>query len=292
MANQPTNEDIAALLERIGELLETRETNAFRVRAYVNGAASVRAADRPLAPLADDPAALTKLPGIGESLAGLIAEYVTTGQSALLTELENDETGGAFESVPGIGPELGLRIADTLNISTLEELEQAAHDGRLDAVEGFGPERVRAVQTALAGMLGQTSRRRARERADDDDAVAKEPPLATLLDVDAEYRRKAAAGELETIAPKRFNPEGAAWLPVLHTRRGEWSFTALFSNTARAHEAGKTDDWVVVYYKRQGQEAEEQRTVVTATQGPLAGRRVVRGREAETRRHYADESAG
>ena len=291
MAQRPTNEDIAALLERIGQLLETRETNPYRVRAYVNGAASVRAADRPLAPLADDPAALTELPGIGESLAALIAEYVTTGQSALLTELENDETGGAFESVPGIGPALGLRIADTLNITTLEELEQAAHDGRLDTVEGFGPERVRAVQTALAGMLGQTARRRAQERAADA-AADDEPPLATLLDVDAEYRRKAAAGELETIAPKRFNPEGEAWLPVLHTRRGEWSFTALFSNTARAHEAGKTDDWVVVYYKRRGQETEEQRTIVTATQGPLAGRRVVRGREAEMRRHYAAESAG
>ena len=291
MAERPTNEDIAALLERIGQLLETRETNPFRVRAYVNGAASVRAAGQPLAPLADDPAALTELPGIGESLAALIAEYVTTGQSALLTELENDETGGAFESVPGIGPALGLRIADTLNITTLEELEQAAHDGRLDTVEGFGPERVRAVQTALAGMLGQTARRRAQERAADA-AADDEPPLATLLDVDAEYRRKAAAGELETIAPKRFNPEGEAWLPVLHTRRGEWSFTALFSNTARAHEAGKTDDWVVVYYKRRGQETEEQRTIVTATQGPLAGRRVVRGREAEMRRHYAAESAG
>ena len=80
-------------------------------------------------------------------------------------------------------------------------------------------------------------------------------------------------------------------MPILRTRHGVWTFTALFSNTARAHEAGKTNDWVVIYFERQGQ-GEEQRTVITQAQGPLAGRRVVRGREAETRHHYAIASAG
>jgi hypothetical protein len=41
---------------------------------------------------------------------------------------------------------------------------------------------------------------------------------------------------LRKIVPKRFNPRGEAWLPVLHTRRGDWHFTFLFSNTQRAHE--------------------------------------------------------
>lgn len=59
-----------------------------------------------------------------------------------------------------------------------------------------------------------------------------------LLDVDRAYR--AAAGALAKIAPKRFNPAGEAWLPILHTERGPWRFTALFSNTARAHSLGRT----------------------------------------------------
>jgi len=50
--------------------------------------------------------------------------------------------------------------------------------------------------------------------------------------------RKAADGSLRTIAPKRFNPSGEAWLPVPHAQRGEWHFTALYSNTARAHPLG------------------------------------------------------
>ena len=288
MSQQPTNEEIAALLERIGQLLETKESNPYRVRAYLSAAATVRGEDNPVAELAGDHAMLTRLPGIGDSLAALVSEYVETGTSALLRELEGTtDPGAVFDTVPGLGQTLARRIAETLDIRTLEELEQAAHDGRLDKVEGFGEERVRAVQTALAGMLSNTAQRRARQRtSEESNADDAEPPIALLLDVDSEYRRKASAGDLGTIAPKRFNPEGKAWLPILHTQRGVWSFTALFSNTARAHEAGKINDWVVIYFERPGQR-EEQRTVVTQTQGPLAGRRVVRGRETETRRHYA-----
>jgi len=90
--------------------------------------------------------------------------------------------------------------------------------------------------------------------------------------------------ELRKIAPKRFNPEGEAWLPIMHAEREGWNFTALFSNTARAHELGTTHDWVVIYYERDGYE--DQATVVTAKSGPLKGKRVVRGRETECQRYY------
>jgi hypothetical protein len=62
------------------------------------------------------------------------------------------------------------------------------------------------------------------------------------------------------------------------------NYTALFSNTFTAHRLGRTHDWVVMYYD--GGREEHQCTVVTARQGPLAGRRVVRGREAECLEHY------
>jgi hypothetical protein len=110
--------------------------------------------------------------------------------------------------------------------------------------------------------------------------------VAFVLSVDREYQDKAAAGALRTIAPKRFNPTGEAWLPVLHTKREDWDFTALFSNTQKAHELDKTRDWVVVYFHR-ASEPEGQCTVVTEGHGALAGRRVVRGREGETATYYS-----
>jgi len=101
-----------------------------------------------------------------------------------------------------------------------------------------------------------------------------------LLDVDREYQDKATSRSLRKIAPERFNPGGEAWLPILHTMRGPWHFSALYSNTALAHQLGRTGDWVVIYFHRDAT-PEGRRTIVTETQGPTRGLRVARGREAE-----------
>jgi DNA polymerase (family 10) len=285
--SKPTNEEIARVLDRIADLLETQEANPHRVRAYRNGASTVRGAQEPVSDLALEGGrqALQELPGIGKGLSGVIGTFVKRGRSDLLARLEG-EVGpeNLFLQVPGIGEELAHRIASQLDVQTLEELEQAAHDGRVEQVEGIGPKRAESIRVGLAGLLSGAARRRL-VRGSQGEAERRAPGVEVLLDVDAEYRRRAEAGELRTIAPKRFNPKGEAWLPVLHTERGEWNFTALYSNTARAHELGKTHDWVVIYYDHDG--TEDQATVVTQGSGPLEGRRIVRGREPECRRYYA-----
>jgi putative hydrolase len=113
--------------------------------------------------------------------------------------------------------------------------------------------------------------------------------VSTLLQIDAEYRDGAAAGSLPRIAPKRFNPRGESWLPILHAERDGWHFTALYSNTARAHELDKVEDWVVIYFYDPDHE-EGQHTVVTETRGSLQGRRVVRGRERECLEFYSTDA--
>ncbi len=289
--NKPTNQEIAAMLEHIADLLEAQDGNPHRVRAYRNGADRVRSTGKSLAELvrSSDGDALQELPDIGSGLSRVIVNFVHKGRSDVLDRLQGDVAPERlFTQVPGIGQNLAKRIADQLDVDTLEELEQAAHDGRLAQVEGFGPKRVRNVRVSLAGMLSRAAQRRARQRGQGEETEAREQPsVETLLDVDVEYRRKAAAGELTKIAPKRFNPEGKAWLPILHTEREGWDFTVLYSNTARAHELEKTHDWVVVYFERDGRE--DQATVVTATHGPLESKRVVRGREAECERYYEQQ---
>lgn len=288
---RPTNDQIADLLDQIADLLETQGANRFRIRAYRNGAHTVRTSSDSTAEMVREGGeeALQELPNIGEGIARVIASYVRTGRSDVLERLKGEVAPEKlFTQVPGIGEELAQRIAEELDVSTLEELEQAAHDGRLEEVEGFGPRRVRNIRVSLAGMLSTAAQRR-RRRAGEEEGPGEQPSVEMLLDVDEEYRRKAEAGKLRKIAPKRFNPEGEAWLPMLHTERNGWAFTALYSNTKRAHELDKTHDWVVLYYERDGEE--DQATVVTETRGPLEGKRVVRGRESETREHY-EEVAG
>ena len=112
------------------------------------------------------------------------------------------------------------------------------------------------------------------------------PGVELLLEVDREYREKARAGVLRKIAPRRYNPAHEAWLPVLHKHAGRWHFTALFSNTGRAHELHRTSDWVVVFFTDGDPDDEGQATVVTEYRGALEGKRVVRGREPECARFY------
>ena len=288
---QPSNREIAAVLDHIAELLDVQNANPHRVRAYRNGATRLRNTRKSVAQMvrSGDGDALQQMPDIGEGLAQVISGYVNTGRSAVLDRLQGEVSPEKlFSHVPGVGEELADRIVDQLHINTLEELEQAAYDGRLAGIDGFGPKRVNSVRVSLAGMLSRSAQRRAQQRTGggaNDGPVR--PDVGTLLDVDAEYRRKAAAGDLHKIAPKRFNPENEAWLPILHTSRDPWDFTVLFSNTQRAHELDKTDDWVVIYYEKDGDE--NQATVITATRGALEGKRIVRGRETECQRYYARE---
>jgi hypothetical protein len=115
------------------------------------------------------------------------------------------------------------------------------------------------------------------------------PDVDLLLDVDREYREKAQAGLLRRIAPRRQNPAHQAWLPILRLRRNGWNFTALFSNTPRAHDLHREHDWVVVAYD-DGLGNAGQATVVTEWRGRLDGERVVRGREPECARYYQDQA--
>lgn len=295
----PSNEEIARTLERVGHLLELQEANPFRVRSYRRAADELRALDRPAAELYAEGGEerLREIRGVGERLSGSIAEIVETGRFGLLDRLESEQSPEeVFRRLPGIGEKLARRIHDEIGATTLEELERAAHDGRLARVEGIGEKRVRGIRDALAGMLGRSSRRRARQRVEEaaagegdaepseETVLHRRPPVGLLLEVDEEYRRKAEDGELRRIAPRRFNPEGEAWLPIMEVERDGWEMRALFSNTRRAHDLGRTRDWVVVYYDSDGQHG--QCTVVTTRTGPLEGRRVVRGREPECREHY------
>jgi hypothetical protein len=169
--------------------------------------------------------ALKGIPGVGERLAGLIEEFVKSGEVELLESLRKEVKPGDLEKV------------------------QAAKKEHPAAAQG-----------------------------------APSLPVSLIFEIDAEYREKAAARKLKLIAPKLLNPERKAWLPLLAASRKGWKFTVMFSNTSTAHKLGKTGDWVVVYYE--SGKGENQCTVVTESRGPLKGKRVIRGREAECRKFY------
>jgi hypothetical protein len=277
------NRRIADRLREAAQLLDAQGAGRYRADAYRRAADSVGSLPRDARAIYESEGlrGLDAIPHVGLGIATAIGEMLATQRWAQLDRLRGTtEPEKLFQAVPGMGPELARRIHERLHIDSLEALETAAGDGRLESVPGVGPRRAAAWRATLEQMLGGI-----RGRGVQGDP-AREPGVDLLLDIDREYARGVAAGTLRRICPRRFNPGNVAWLPVLHTQRGPWSFTALFSNSALAHRLGRDRDWVNVYFY-DGDHVERQRTVVTETHGVLTGRRVVRGRESECIAHYA-----
>lgn len=278
------NARIAARLREMSDLLAHQGETGFRTQAYRRGAEVVERVGESVDDLLarEGRAGLVALPAVGEGIASAIVEMITTGRWSALERLTGElDPEELLMTVPGIGPQLAHRLHNDLHIETLEGLEQAAHEGRLDRLAGFGAKRLQAIRAILHDRL-QVVRGHV--------APGNAPSIKVLLQVDAAYREKAARNVLKLIAPRRFNPKRLAWLPVMHDHQRGWHFTAMYSNTARAHQLNKASDWVVIFVTRE-HEPDWQCTVVTETRGPLKGKRVIRGREEQCRTYYKLEGA-
>jgi DNA polymerase (family 10) len=286
----PTNAELAQRLDTVGDLLEAQGANRFRYQAYQRAAEMLQHLEQPAWQIYESHGieGLDKLPGVGRSISRALQQMIRGGRWPLLERLQgNDVTEQAFASVPSIGAKLAKRIHEELGIETLVELQAAAWDGRLQKLPGFGEKRIRAVRESLAAR----GRRETSFVGNDTVDLTSEIAISELLDIDNEYRLKSNQQTLPRIAPRRFNPTASAWLPVLHTVRGDRHYTALFSNTARAHEMGTTHDWVVIYLEEHHQGGQNGRwTVITSQFGKLRGRRIVRGRERECAEYYEQRS--
>jgi DNA polymerase (family 10) len=218
---------------------------------------------------------LRAVSGVGEQLGTTLRTLITTGRLPMLDRLRGETDSVALlESVPGIGPALAGRLHCELGIDSLEDMEAAAHGNRLSDLAGIGTKKLAGIIDTLTARLGRVRREGHADELD-------QPSVEELLDVDREYREKSEAGQLPKITPRRFNPTAAAWLPILHTMRGERHYTALYSNTAHAHQAGRVRDWVVLC----GLD-ERQDTVIASQFGAMSGKRIVRGREHECEEFY------
>jgi putative hydrolase len=293
LSSPPTNDELADKLESVSKLLLAQGANRFRAEAYRRASETLHELESPAWQIyaAEGIDGLEELPGVGRTISRALQQLIRGGRWPLLERLEgNDVVEQAFASVPNIGSKLAKRIHDELGIETLAELQAAAWDGRLRRLPGFGEKRIRAVRESLAARGRHPGIAPPPDRMfDAQHDLTSEVPVQELLDVDDEYRFKAAHGKLPRVAPRRFNPAAKAWLPILHTERGARHYTALFSNTEHAHAMGTTHDWVVIYLEDHNHRGQSGRwTVITSQFGKLKGRRIVRGRERECAEMYQE----
>jgi DNA polymerase (family 10) len=148
------NEAVAELLDNIARLLTLKGDDPYRIGAYLDAARTVGG-------IADDVeelhrrGQLEEIRGVGKSIAARIAEYLETGRSSYVEELERELAPGApsLLDLPSIGPVRARVIQERLGISTIPALIRAAHEHRLRALRGIGEALERRIADEAAHAL-------------------------------------------------------------------------------------------------------------------------------------------
>jgi DNA polymerase (family X) len=134
-----TKAQIAEVLEEIATLLELKDENPFKIRAYANASRSLEAWGGSLSDLQDEEA-LAKIPGIGKAIAAKIKELAATGSLKYVEELRAEFPAAILElfSIPGLGAKKIKALYEQLKISSIAELQKACESGRVAQLPGFG----------------------------------------------------------------------------------------------------------------------------------------------------------
>jgi len=134
-----TNLELSWALEEMGDLLEIKGEEPFKVRAYHRAARALETLEEEAAKLYAR-GELEKIPGVGKNLAKKIAELLETGRSTFLEKLREEVPPGLRDmlSIPGLGAKSIRTIYQHLKITTLEELEQAARERKIRTLPGLG----------------------------------------------------------------------------------------------------------------------------------------------------------
>lgn len=145
------NRAIAALFDKMADLLEFQGANPFRVRAYRNGSRRLQDLPDSVASLVEQDADLTQIDGIGKDLADKIATVVKTGNMPQLDELLEQIPEGVLTllRIPGLGPKKTAVIYKELGVETLADLKAACQQHKVRELKGFG---AKTEESILAGM--------------------------------------------------------------------------------------------------------------------------------------------
>lgn len=205
-------EQVAAILNEIGILLELKGENPFKTRAYTNAARTLEGLSVPLNTLVEEKR-LGELKGFGEALVDKITTLVTTGRLPYYEELKASVPPGLVEmlDLQGLGPKKVKKLHDELGIDTLAKLEDACKAGTIAALDGFGAKSQTKILEAIAFKRQFASRHRLGTAI-----AAAEPVLEALRDhpdvircstAGSLRRHKEVIGDIDFLASSK-NPVG------------------------------------------------------------------------------------
>ena len=223
------NAEVAAVLYDISELLELKGENIFKVRAYAKAARAIEGMTEDIEEVAAS-RRLREIPGVGESIAQKIKEYLATGRIEFYKELLEQVPVEIHDlvKIPGIGHKTALVLNKKLGIKSIDELERAAKQHRIRRLEGSGAKKEENILKAIERYRQRSNRiplgtalplaRKIIETLKKSGVIDRIEPAGSLR------RRKETVGDIDILATSRDARaaiETFVHLPLVKTILGE-----------------------------------------------------------------------
>ena len=198
------NDEVGALLREYADLILLSGGNAFRARSYEKAARSVGGYSGDLAHL--DEAEIRAIPGVGDSTAEKISEYLASGRIEALEALRAKIPPGVREitQIPGVGPKTAVQLYREVGIKSVEELRKAVDEGKLKGLAGLGEKTVENIRHGieqLSRASGRTLLNAALDLAEDLVAEIGAVPGCKKCDYAGSLRRmRETVGDIDILA--------------------------------------------------------------------------------------------
>ena len=212
--------DVARILHEIAGMLELAGANAFKVRAYENGARAILSFEGDLAEAVRS-RELRNVPGIGSTIFGNVETLMTTGDLPLSEELRATFPPGLRDClrIPRLGAKKVRTLFEALGVDSLDALERACMDGRLTGIRGFGPKSAENILKGIGFVRGAAGRflyATARARAEAIASALAATGLATRVAVAGSLRRRLeVVKDLDLVASSEKPQELSQWFRTL-----------------------------------------------------------------------------
>lgn len=203
-----TNSRIADIFDEVADMLEFKGANPFRLRAYRNGARTIRNYSEPMSTiLADESRKLTDIEGVGKDLAQKIETLLETGHLPMHEELKEEipSTVFAILRIPGLGPKKAAMLYNEMGIETLDQLKAACEAESVRALKGFGAKTEKLILDGISYAESAASQTRTPWATADEIAQAllqhmKQCQGIDRMEMAGSYRRgKETIGDLDLL---------------------------------------------------------------------------------------------
>jgi len=158
MAKTITNPEIAAVFYEIADILDLKNDNVFKIRAYRRAAQLIDGLEKPLSEVED----LESLPGIGKELAEKIRTLLRGEPLPTLEKLRKEIAPGLLDllRVRGMGPKRVRTLNEKLGVKDVPSFRKALEREEILNLPGFGPKLVDDLKKGLSEFQEYSKRTR------------------------------------------------------------------------------------------------------------------------------------